>query len=88
MVLKLVYNECEALLNELLSVRDKYDFTLEAYDSRYLTERKKGYKVKGAFSARLDPFVGVYDDEGKPIKGFYSEANECNINNIIKYLEK
>ena len=32
-------------------------------------------------------YVGVYDDEGTPIKGFYSEAGECNIDNIIKYLK-
>ena len=53
---------------------------------KFLKERKKGYKIKGSFSARLNPFIGVYNND-KPVKGFYSEANECTIDNITKYLK-
>ena len=48
--------------------------------------RKKGYlKCKSAFSARLDPFVGIWKNN-IPIKGFYTEADECTIDNIVNYL--
>jgi len=59
----------------------------EAYDSKFSDTRKKGYKIKGKFGARLDPFVGVFRDD-IPIKGFYSEVSECNINNIKQYLNE
>lgn len=89
MTFKIVYNsdsnkDFYSNLEKLLSENNiKY----ESYDSKYLKDRKKGFKVKGAFSARLDPFVGVYDEEKNPIKGFYSEACECTIGNIDKFLK-
>lgn len=58
----------------------------EAYDAKFSDTRKKGYKIKGKFGARLDPFVGVFID-GNPVKGFYSEVSECTINNIKFYLD-
>lgn len=59
----------------------------EVYDSKFSDTRKKGYKIKGKFGARLDPFVGVFEDD-VPIKGFYSEVSECNIDNIKHYLHE
>lgn len=58
----------------------------EVYDGKFSDTRKKGYKIKGKFGARLDPFVGVFIDD-VPVKGFYSEALECNINNIKSYID-
>lgn len=89
MVLKIVYNsEVQSKFYEELieSLKSYPDLEIESYDSKYLKDKKKGYKVKGAFSSRLDPFVGIYTD--KPIKGFYSEANECTVKNIINYLDE
>lgn len=60
-------------------------FKYEVLDNKYTLDKKKGFKVKGAFSARLDPFVGIYKNK-KPIKGFYTEAEECKVDNIINYL--
>ena len=58
----------------------------EVYDARYFDTRKKGYlKCKSAFSARLDPFVGIWKNN-IPIKGFYTEVDECTIDNIVNYL--
>lgn len=59
----------------------------EVYDSKFSDTKKKGYKIKGKFGARLDPFVGVFVDN-IPVKGFYSEVSECNIDNIKTYLNE
>lgn len=86
MIIKIVYNSdlhnnfYYDLLNKL------HDITIETYDMKYTTDTKKGFKVKGAFGAKLEPFVGIYSDEGNILKGFYSEVSECNIDNIINYL--
>lgn len=90
MLIKIVYNSeihyqfYIELLNRLK--KEFPDIIIEDYDSKYLKDKKKGFKIKGSFSSRLEPFVGIYEDK-KPIKGFYSEANECTVDNIIKYLK-
>ena len=52
-----------------------------------LKERKKAFKVKGSYSARKNPFVVLTNYEKIPIKAFYSEAEECVLDNIEKYLD-
>lgn len=88
MIVKIVYNgDChESFYKNLIEELKNFDCSIESYDSRYTIEKKKGYKVKGVFGARFDPFVGIYTNEGKPKKGFYSEALECAVVNIINYL--
>lgn len=88
MIVKLVYYEDVTLKNEIESLKDKYKFTFEYYDTKYSLDRRKGFRVKNAFSALLEPFVGVFTDDNKPIKGFYSEAKECTINNIKEYINE
>lgn len=89
MELAIVYNSDKhkdfynALVNYLIQNNIQYS----SFDSKYTKERKKSYRIKGAFSARLDPFVGIYDINHNPIKGFYSEANECILDNIINYIK-
>lgn len=87
MIIKIVYNSenDSSFYKELIELLDSCNIKYTSYDSKYIKDRKKGYTVKGAFSARLDPFVGVYEDSN-PIKGFYSEARECTVDNIRKYL--
>ena len=45
------------------------------YDESFFKDKKKAYKVKGACSARLSPFVSVYDDKNELIKAF-QELND------------
>ena len=52
-----------------------------------LHESKKAFKVKGSYSARKNPFVVLTNYEKIPIKAFYSEAEECVLDNIEKYLD-
>ena len=72
-------------LNELLLNYPNIKATFQ--DSKYSDTRKKAFQIKNKFGAVIDPFIGIkIDDEFK--KGFYSEANECNINNIKNYLDE
>ncbi len=50
------------------------------------SEIKKAQRLKRAFGAQLDPFVGIYLGK-KILKGFYSETNECTLDNINTYLK-
>lgn len=57
------------------------------FHENILKERKKAFKLKGGFSARKNPFVVFFDCDNIPVKAFYSEANECTIDNIKKVLD-
>jgi hypothetical protein len=61
---------------------------LVGYHENKLKERKKAFGVKGGYGARLTPFTVVLDHESKPLKAFYSEVNECTLDNIINNLNK
>ena len=61
--------------------------SIELYDAAYTKSKKTGFKVKNAFGARLNPFVGIFKDKSI-LKGFYSEDTKTfTIDNIINYLK-
>ncbi len=75
-------------IKELTELLEKYpDIQTEFQDSKYSDTRKKGYRIKCKYGATIDPFIGIKID-GNFKKGFYSEANECNINDIKNYLNE
>ena len=87
MVIKIVYNSEIHNIKDIIDELNTRHIKYEVYDNYYTKERKKGFKSNGAYSARLDPFIGVHQND-TPIKGFYSEASECTLNNLIKYLNE
>lgn len=56
-------------------------------DSRTRNGRKESFKLKGSWSARLDPFAICYEGD-KAIKAFYSEADPNVIVSLINYLNE
>jgi hypothetical protein len=87
-IVKIVYDSNmdtkfqEELVNSLPE-----NVSVETHDMAYTKSRKTGFKVKGAFSARLNPFVGIFKDKSV-LKGFYSEDTKTfTIDNIINYLK-
>lgn len=77
----------ESFYNQLVDLSEKYKFNVEGYDCRYSDTKKKGYlKCKSAFAAKKDPFVGVWINN-MPRKGFYSETEECTIDNIVTFFK-
>ena len=67
----------------VLNSKFKIEPTIEFYNTN-TKEGRKGYKIKGEWGARKNPFV-LLEDNGKPIKAFYSE-NDWEDNAIIQMI--
>lgn len=72
--------------SELLK-NDYPQVALSGYNESVFKSRNKAFKLKGGWSARKTPFALITDEEDNPIKAFYSEAEECTIDNIKFYLD-
>ena len=57
---------------------------IELINSKSRIGKKKAWKIKNFYGAKLDPFAVILDGE-KPIKAFYTEAEDV-IDSLIKYL--
>lgn len=77
-----IYND----KNQLNKIGDtsKYTPIFQFIDSSCKKSKNKAKKIKSYYGAILDPFVVILEDE-KPIKAFYSEAEDV-IDSLIKYL--
>ena len=62
----------------------KYTPIFHFVDSLAKKSKKEAWRSKSYYGAKLDPFAVILDDE-KPIKAFYTEAEDV-INSLIKYL--
>lgn len=70
-----------------LFLKDYDCVQLETWNEELFNERKKSFAVKSHFAARMNPFCGVFiDDTAK--KGFYSEAQQCVLDDIKNYLSE
>lgn len=83
-----------AYTNDLIDFRDKIgvltsnypELEFYAYNESNYKEKKKAYKLKGGYSARLCPFV-LFKIDDKVIP-FYSESHDCTIDNISEILNR
>ena len=90
MTLKVAYDDHSENFFIDLKALITYKYPLietEGFHENLLKERKKAFQLKGGFSARKSPFLVLFDVEGTPIKAFYTEANECSLDNIEKVLD-
>lgn len=62
----------------------KYTPIFHFVDSLAKKSRKEAWRIKSYYGAKLDPFAVILDGE-KPIKAFYTEAEDV-IDSLIKYL--
>ena len=62
----------------------KYTPIFHFVDSLAKKSKKEAWRIKSYYGAKLDPFAVILDNE-KPIKAFYTEAEDV-INSLIKYL--
>lgn len=62
----------------------KYTPIFHFVDSLAKKSKKEAWRIKSYYGAKLDPFAVILDDK-KPIKAFYTEAEDV-INSLIKYL--
>ena len=72
--------------NQLDRIGDtsKYTQIFHFVDSLAKKSKKEAWRIKSYYGAKLDPFAVILDDE-KPIKAFYTEAEDV-IDSLIKYL--
>lgn len=57
------------------------------YNESKRTERTKAFKIKGGYSARQTPFAVIVDCDNDPVRAFYSEANECVVDNVLQFVD-
>ncbi len=62
----------------------KYTPIFHFVDSLAKKSKKEAWRIKSYYGAKLDPFAVILDGE-KPIKAFYTEAEDV-IDSLIKYL--
>lgn len=62
----------------------KYTPIFNFVDSLAKKSKKEAWRIKSYYGAKLDPFAVILDNE-KPIKAFYTEAEDV-IDSLIKYL--
>lgn len=89
-LLKVVYDDnSEQFFNDLNQlIISKYELIeLLGFHENIMKERQKAFKLKGSYSARKNPFLLFIDSEGVPVKAFYSEADECTLDNVEKVLD-
>ena len=77
-----VYNDKSQL--DRIGDTSKYTPIFHFVDSLAKKSKKEAWRIKSYYGAKLDPFAVILDDE-KPIKAFYTEAEDV-INSLIKYL--
>ena len=72
--------------NQLDRIGDtsKYTPIFRFVDSLAKKSKKEAWRIKSYYGAKLDPFAVILDDK-KPIKAFYTEAEDV-IDSLIKYL--
>lgn len=90
LTLSVAYNESSFKFFESLQevINDRYpNVILVGYCEDFHKEKRNAFMLKGGFSAKLLPFAALRDIESKPIKAFYTEASECTIDNITKFLD-
>ncbi len=80
----IVYDDDQVIrkLGDTLKVSPFFHFI----DDRTRRGKKDSWKIKGHFGAKLTPFAVIYEGE-KPIKAFYSEAEDV-MESLIKYLNE
>ena len=85
MTLELAYNndilDFKRQLEDLAAI---YSVTIKAYNEWHYKEKQKAYKLKGGYSARMTPFA-LFRDNTHTIP-FYSESDDCTIDNIKEIL--
>lgn len=63
-----------------------FSLTFTFIDSLGKKSKKNAWKIKSHYAAKLDPFAVILD-KNKPVRAFYSEAEDV-IESLIKYLNE
>ena len=89
MILTICYNDsCKSFENVLHQLIEENfsNITVISYNESFYDEKKKAFKIKGGYSARMTPFMLLTNNEKKYIKAFYSEDKGCTLDNLKQFL--
>ena len=64
------------------------ELKIEKYNENNYHERKKAFKIKGRYSARMAPFMLLTTDNKEYIKAFYSEDKGCTLERLISFINE
>lgn len=78
--MKYIIINSQTIPSEILELSD-----IQIIDEGTLKGKKEAYKIKSKFAARMTPFIGIIDEDGKIQKGFYSEASTNVFKDFIDY---
>lgn len=79
---------CSDFEKSILGIKNIFkDLNIEVFNESFYNEKKKAFKVKGGYSARMIPFALLTNDK-KYVKAFYSEDQGCTIDAIINFLKQ
>lgn len=85
LILYVCYNDKSKELPQ--QIQDKYpELKVISYDENHYAEKKKAYKIKGGYSARMTPFMLLLGEDKSYKKAFYSEDNSCTLANLEQWL--
>lgn len=75
----------DKIIPEILYKAELDGIFIHLYDECTRTGKKEAWALKSEWGAKQSPFALVCQD-GKPVKAFYSEADNDVINTLIKFL--
>ena len=78
----IVYNEPK----QIDEFKDKHSLKFKFIDSKTTKGKKDALKIKSYYAAKLEPFAVIVDNN-KPIRAFYSEAEDV-IKVLSNYLKE
>lgn len=85
LILYICYNDSSRELPKL--IQDLYpELEVVSYDETHYSEKRKAYKIKGGYSARMTPFMLLLGKDKSFKKAFYSEDGNCNIQNLTEWI--
>ena len=81
----IVYSDKDQLSE--LKIDESLD--IELIDSKSRTGKKKAWKIKNFYGAKLDPFAVILDKNNKTVMALYSEADNVinSLTNLLKNYE-
>ncbi len=78
-----VYDDLKQI--EKLKDTSRYSLEFHFIDSETKKGKKEAWKIKSHYAAKLNPFAVILDNN-KPIKAFYTEAEDV-VDSLINYLD-
>lgn len=87
MTLYVCYNDsCTKFPNAVKETCKPHNIEVITYNENHYAEKRKAYKIKGGYSARMTPFMLVLGENRSFKKAFYSEDNGCTIEKLSEWL--